>query len=254
MHALGWSRQLQQACHFSSLLLLSDSRSIPATLPSPPSFLLLQSLCQIWQELSFLFCSIRIQWVPGHSFLPVNDAVDELSRRGALLVPSAIPCSLYPLICRIHSNVFSDWRRTISSKFFDTQIPSIFTEEPVLPRHARCVFSRLRCNRHSLLLSSYLSKIDRIENPSCSACGHSSQETSHLILHRPATDSLAILCLFTISGPGRGKLPRSKAPWSSAMSPQQHSKHAIRHACVLLTCKDARQYESCNACEDRLML
>ena len=60
----------------------------------------------------------------------------------------------------------------------------------VLHRHARCVPSRLRCNEHSFLLSFYLSRIGRIENPSCSACGHSSQDTSHLILHCPATDSL----------------------------------------------------------------
>ena len=33
------------------------------------------------------------------------------------------------------------------------------------------------------------SRIGRIENP-CSACGHSSQDISHLILHCPATDSL----------------------------------------------------------------
>ena len=127
---------------------------------------------------------------PGHSFLPGNDSADELARRGALLAPSAIPCSLSPLISRIHSRLIPDWRRTVSSKFFDTQVPSISTEELVLPRHALCVLSRLRCNGHRLLLGSYLSRIGRTENPSCSACGHSSQDTSHLILHCPATDSL----------------------------------------------------------------
>ena len=89
-----------------------------------------------------------------------------------------------------HSRLFSDWRRTVSSKYFDTQVPLISTEELVLPLHARCVLSRLRCNGHSLLVSSYLSRIGRIENPSCSACGHPSQDISHLILHCPATDSL----------------------------------------------------------------
>ena len=127
--------------------------------------------------------------VPGHSFLPGNDAADELARRGALLAPSAIPCSLSPLISRIHSCLFSDWRRTASSKYFDTQVPSISTEGLVLPRHARCVLSRLRCNGHSLL-GSYLSRIGRLENSSCSVCGHPSQDISHLILHCPATDSL----------------------------------------------------------------
>ena len=73
----------------------------------------------------------------------------------------------------------------------------------MLPRHARCVLSRLRCNGHSLLLGSYVSRIGRIENPSCSACGHSSQDTSHLILHCPATDSLRRL----LFGPEPGELP-----------------------------------------------
>ena len=49
-------------------------------------------------------CSIRLQWVRGHSFLPGNDSADELARRGALLVPSAIPCCLSFLISRIHSS------------------------------------------------------------------------------------------------------------------------------------------------------
>ena len=108
--------------------LLFDSRFVLAALSSPPFFLLSQTLWQIWQELSSLSsCSIRLQSVPGHLFLPGNDAADELARRGALLAPSAIPCSLSPLISRIHSRLISDWRRTVSSKYFDTQVPSIST-------------------------------------------------------------------------------------------------------------------------------
>ena len=65
------------------------------TLCSPPSFLLPQTFWQIWQELSFLSsCSIRLQWVRRHSFLPRNNAADKLAGREALLVPSAIACSL----------------------------------------------------------------------------------------------------------------------------------------------------------------
>ena len=101
-----------------------------------------------------------------------------------------IPCSVSPLISRIHSRLFSDWRRTVSLKLFDIPVFSISTEELVLLRHARCVLSRLHCNGHNLLLSSYLSGIGRIENLSCRACKHPSQNTSHLILHCSAADSL----------------------------------------------------------------
>ena len=103
---------------------------------------------------------------------------------------SAMLCGLFNLISRIHLSLFSDWRRTVSSKFFDTQIPSVSTKELVFLCHACCVLFRLRFNRHSQLLSSYLSKIGRIENPSCNTCGHSFQETTHVILHCSATDSL----------------------------------------------------------------
>ena len=58
-----WSRQHQQVCHFTSLLLLSDSRSVLTTLSSALSFLLPQLLWQILHELSFFSsCSIRLQW------------------------------------------------------------------------------------------------------------------------------------------------------------------------------------------------
>ena len=40
LQALCWSWQHHKVCHFSSLLLLSESRSVLATLSSPPSFIL----------------------------------------------------------------------------------------------------------------------------------------------------------------------------------------------------------------------
>ena len=147
------------------------------------------------------------------------DAADELAIRGALLVLSAILCSLSPLISRMHSRLISDWRRTVSSKFFDTQVPRFVFS---LLFSSRCALSRLRCNGQSLLLSSYLFKIGRIEKPSCSVCGHSSQGTSYFIQHCPATNP-APLDLWHISVflrplvQAQGSCPAFGARWSSAM-------------------------------------
>ena len=209
-----------------SAISLLFSYYLTLALSSPLCFLLhLSFYLALWQEPSSLSsCSIRLQWVPGHSFIPENDAADELARRGALLAPSAIPCSLSPLNSRIHSRLISNWRRTVSSKFFGTQVPSISTEELVLPRHARCALSCLRCNEHSLLLGSYLSRISRIENPSCSARGHSNQDTSYFVLHCPATCS-APLTLWRLCVSVRPlvqtqeSFPASGATWFPAMPP-----------------------------------
>ena len=211
-------------CTNKSTISLPFFSYLTLTQSSSPSFLLPQSLWQIWQELSSLSCSIRLQLVPIHSFLLGNDAADELARQGVLLVPSAIPCSLSPLICHIHCSLFSDWRHTISSKFFDTQVSSISTKELMLPCHARCVLSRFCCNEHSLLLSSYLCRFGRIKNHLCSTCRHSSQDTSHLFLHFSATDSVlfALWQLFVSLRSlvqALGSCSPSEAPWSSAMPP-----------------------------------
>ena len=94
------------------------------------------------------------------------------------------------LLSLVSTLVFSRTGGVLSHRSILThRFASIFTDELVLPCHARCVLSRLRCNGHSLL-GSYLSRIGIIENPSCSACGHSPQDTSQLVLHCPATDSL----------------------------------------------------------------
>ena len=66
------------------------------------------------------------------------------------------------------------------------------------------VLSRLRCNLHSLLLSS-ISLVSRIL-PAAPA------DTLHFVLHCPATDSSATLGLSTTSGLCPGEFPGS---WSS---------------------------------------
>ena len=92
----------------------------------------------------------------------------------------------------------------------------------MLPRHACCVLSRLRCNKHNLLLSSYLPRIGRIENSSWRALvpGHLSSHSalSNYGLFAPLT----LWRLFVYLRPlvqALKSCPASGASWSSAMPP-----------------------------------
>ena len=115
-------------------------------------------------------------------------AFDAFSRdcHGTLLIYATGPGAKLPKFCPLQSLV-------VCLFFYLSSIFSFFSRTGgvlVLPRHARCVLSCLRCNGYSFLLSSYLSRIVRIEKPSSSAYEHPSQDTSHLILHCPATEFL----------------------------------------------------------------
>ena len=90
--------------------------------------------------------------------------------------------SLAPLISSQRQSLYTSWRRSVQSDFFQHQIPSVSPKELTLPRSARCALSRLRCNRHSTLLNSYLHRVGQAETPSCSNCGSESQDLSNLVL------------------------------------------------------------------------
>ena len=136
------------------------------------------------------------------------------------------PQSLVVSLLSVVSTLVFSWTGGVLSH------QSILTHRfPQFPPRNLC---SLVCNGHSLLLGSYLSSIGRIENSSCSACGHLSQDISHLILHCPATDSLHrslfgdSLSLWPLVQT-LGSCPASGAPWSSAMPPSLRRGRVINN-------------------------
>ena len=169
-----------------------DSLSVLSTLSTPLPYLTPKSLSNTQSLLNSLSQSkvVHLQWIPGHSSLPGNDLADSLAKAGASLDPSSISVSLTPLISSQRLSLYTSWRRSVQSGFFQHQIPTVSPEELTLPRSARCALSRLRCNGHSTLLNSYLHRVGRAETPSCSNCGSEPQDLSHLVLDCPVLDPL----------------------------------------------------------------
>jgi len=94
----------------------------------------------------------------------------------------------------------------------------VSSEELALPRLIRCELSRLRCNGHSLLLSSYLCRIKRKENSSCSVCGHHLQDLTRLLFDCSVSEPLR-RAIFGTTSSIFGHAPTVGSPWSSSTLP-----------------------------------
>ena len=189
---LAWCTSHLMTCKFQSVLFLTDSQSALSILSSAPTYLLPESLWNVWSLASSLSnnTTLSFQWVPKHAGLPGNEKADLLAKTGASLPTDAIPSPLLPVIAKVRYSQYRNWRRHISHSHLNFQVPEVSSKELLLSRSIRSELSRLRCHGHNLLLSSYLHRISRKENSDCSACGHPLQDLNHLLLDCPASEPL----------------------------------------------------------------
>ena len=153
---LDWCTSHFMTCKFQSVLFQTDSLSALSILSSAPSYLLPESLWNVWSLASSLSnnTTLCFQWVPGHAGLPGNENADLLAKAGASLPTDAIQCPLPPVVAKVRYFQYHNWRRHISHSNMNHQVPEVSSEKLLLSRPIRCELSRLRCHGHSLLLSS----------------------------------------------------------------------------------------------------
>ena len=230
--SLDWCTSHLMTCKFQSVLFLTDSQSALSILSSAPSYLLPESLGNVWSLTSSLSNSttLSFQWVPGHAGLPGNEKADLLAKAGVSLPTDAIPCPLLPVVVKVRYSQYHKWRRHIHHSHLNFQNPEVSSEELLLSRPIRYELSRLYCHGHSLLLSSYLHRISRKENFACSACGHPLQDLNHLLLDCFASEPLRK----SIFGSSLSILDLGSKPWGVArllglrgVSPRPHPSEGV---------------------------
>ena len=181
------------SCNFSSVRICSDSLSSITHLSHGPTIFLSSLLHNIWSALSTLSSSgvsVLFQWVPSHCSLSGNDQADLLAKSGATLPSTSAPLFSSLSTSYISSSLTSPWRASVSSKLVSGQVPPVSPSELSLPRSARCELSRLRCNGHSRLLSTYLFRIGQRADDVCPECGLEPKDGAHLLIRCPALSSL----------------------------------------------------------------
>ena len=113
---LDWCTSHLLTCKFHSVLFLTDSQSALSILSSAPSYLLPESLTNVWSLASSLSknTTLSFQWVPGHTDLPGNENADLLAKAGASLPTGAILCPLPPVVAKVRYSQYHNWRPHIS--------------------------------------------------------------------------------------------------------------------------------------------
>ena len=93
---LDWCTSHLTTCKFQSVLFLTNSQSTLSILSSTSSYLLPESLWNVWSLASSLSnnTTFSFQWVTGDAGLPGNEKADLLAKTGASLPTEAIPCPL----------------------------------------------------------------------------------------------------------------------------------------------------------------
>ena len=124
---LNWCTSHLMTCKFQSVLFLTDSQSALSIISSAPSYLLPESLWNVWSHASSLSnnTTLSFQWVPSHAGLPNNEKKDLLAKAGASLPTDAIPCPLPPVVAKICNSQYHNWRCHISPSHLNFQVPKV---------------------------------------------------------------------------------------------------------------------------------
>ena len=127
---LAWCTSHLMTCKFQSALFLTNSQSALSILSSATSYLLPESLWNVWSLASSLSnnTTLSFQWVPGPAGLSGNEKADLLAKTGASLPTDAIPSPLPPVIAKVRYSQYRNWRRHISHSHLNFRLQLRFWE------------------------------------------------------------------------------------------------------------------------------
>ena len=143
-----------------------------------------ECLKQIKTTISRLTTHITLLWIPSHCGIPGNDEADELAKQGSDMPQDNVGVSHKSVKAKILARKWEIKHPRAKEMYGERRGPKMEVEK-VWPRSVRSLYGRLR-TEHSMDLAYYRYKLDKEEDPYCTACGEEYETTRHLLCSCPA--------------------------------------------------------------------
>jgi len=143
-----------------------------------------ECLKQIKTTISRLTTHITLLWIPSHCGIPGNDEADELAKQGSDMPQDNVGVSHKSVKAKILARKWEIKHPRAKEMYGERRGPKMEVEK-AWPRSVRSLYGRLR-TEHSMDLAYYRYKLDKEEDPYCTACGEEYETTRHLLCSCPA--------------------------------------------------------------------